>query len=81
VTTAVASRLLDELLPDHDVHDVHSLVTATRVHATDDAARRRFARYWRLIRLGGAAIRRDMRAAIARRAKAYAGGPPAGGQV
>jgi hypothetical protein len=57
------------------------LVTETRVHATDDAARRRFARHWRLIRLGSAAIRRDMLAAIARGSEPYAGAPLAGGQV
>ncbi len=45
------------------------LVTETRVQATDAGARRRFACYWRLIALGSGVIRRDMLAAIARRAE------------
>jgi hypothetical protein len=50
--------------------DGSRLVTETRVHATDEGARRRFGCYWRLIRLGSGIIRRDMLAAIARRAEA-----------
>jgi hypothetical protein len=48
-----------------------SLVTTeTRVFATDIAARRRFARYWRLIYPGSALIRREWLRAIDRRARA-----------
>ena len=50
-------------------HAGSRLVTETRVQATDPAARRRFACYWRFIRLGSAVIRRDLLAAIARRAE------------
>ena len=48
------------------------LVTETRVRATDEGARRRFACYWRLIRPGSGVIRRDLLGAIARRAEASA---------
>lgn len=44
------------------------LSTQTRVHATDPTARRAFARYWRVVSHGSAAIRRSWLAAIARRA-------------
>ncbi len=44
--------------------------TETRVYATDDAARRRFAAYWRLINLGSAFIRIMWLRAIKRRAEA-----------
>lgn len=44
-----------------------TLVTETRVHATDDWARRRFAVYWRIIHPGSDIIRREWLAAIARR--------------
>ena len=44
--------------------------TETRVYATDDAARRRFAAYWRLINLGSAFIRVMWLRAIKRRAEA-----------
>jgi hypothetical protein len=54
------------------VQDRCRLVTETRVEATDEGARRRFACYWRLIRPGSAVIRRDLLAAIARRAEASA---------
>jgi hypothetical protein len=49
----------------------HTLLAAeTRVQATDPAARRAFARYWRLIRAGGAGlIRLELLRAIARRAE------------
>jgi hypothetical protein len=40
------------------------LSTETRVHIADDAARRRFAWYWRAIRLGSGAIRRAMLRAV-----------------
>jgi len=46
------------------------LSTETRVHATDGAAQRRFARYWRLIYPGSALIRRSWLRAIRRRASA-----------
>jgi hypothetical protein len=44
--------------------------TETRVFATDEAARRRFAAYWRLINLGSAFIRVMWLRAIKRRAEA-----------
>ena len=44
--------------------------TETRVYATDEAARRRFAAYWRLINLGSAFIRIMWLRAIKRRAEA-----------
>lgn len=46
--------------------------TETRVYATDEAARRRFAAYWRLINLGSAFIRVMWLRAIKRRAEADA---------
>lgn len=46
------------------------LTTETRVEATDDATRRRFAAYWRLIYPGSSLIRVNWLAAIARRAEA-----------
>lgn len=45
------------------------LTTQTRVLATDDSARRRFAAYWRLIYPGSAIIRRMWLAAIKARAE------------
>ena len=45
------------------------LSTETRGYSTDDRARRRFAAYWALIRLPSGLIRRDMLAAVDRRAK------------
>jgi len=45
-----------------------TLTTETRVYATDVPARRRFARYWRVIYPGSALIRRMWLRAIARRA-------------
>jgi hypothetical protein len=47
------------------------LTTETRVLATDETARRRFGRYWRLIRLGSAVIRKDWLRAIRRRAERH----------
>ena len=44
--------------------------TETRVYATDEASRRRFAAYWRLINLGSAFIRLMWLRAIKRRAEA-----------
>jgi hypothetical protein len=46
--------------------------TETRVFATDEASRRRFAAYWRLINLGSAFIRVMWLRAIKRRAEAGA---------
>ena len=43
------------------------LLTETRVLGTDAVARRRFLRYWRLVRPGSGAIRRSWLAAIGRR--------------
>lgn len=45
------------------------LTTTTRVYATDARARRRFARYWRVIYPGSAIIRRQWLAAVRRRAE------------
>jgi hypothetical protein len=45
------------------------VTTATRVFATDPAARRRFSTYWRLIYPGSALIRRSWLQAIKRRAE------------
>jgi hypothetical protein len=44
--------------------------TETRVQATDAAGRRRFIRYWRVVRCGSALIRRDLLRAVRRRAEA-----------
>jgi hypothetical protein len=46
------------------------LTTETRMAATDEASRRRFGRYWRVIRPGSGAIRRSWLRAAARRAEA-----------
>jgi len=43
--------------------------TETRIHATDDVTRRRFARYWRVIYPGSALIRRMWLLAVKRRAE------------
>ena len=45
------------------------LETETRIQATDAGARRRFARYWRIVGLGSALIRRDLLRATRRRAE------------
>jgi hypothetical protein len=45
------------------------LITETRVHGTDDWARRRFAVYWRIIHPGSDIIRRGWLQAIKRRAE------------
>jgi len=45
------------------------LSTETRVHATDASAKRRFARYWTVIRPGSGFIRRMWLRAIKRRAE------------
>jgi hypothetical protein len=49
------------------------LVTETRVRATDAAAERRFAAYWRLIYPGSAFIRRMWLDAIRRKAESTPG--------
>ena len=49
---------------------VSRLVTETRVHATDAAARRRFAAYWRMIYPGSALLRVTWLRAIRARAEA-----------
>jgi hypothetical protein len=46
------------------------VATETRIAATDDAARRRFGRYWRVIGPFSGITRREMLAAIRRRAEA-----------
>ena len=46
------------------------LTTETRVLATDESSRRRFGRYWRVIRPGSGAIRRSWLRAAAHRAEA-----------
>ena len=51
------------------VGDGAELTTETRVLATDEAARRRFRRYWRVVMPGSAAIRRAWLRAIKRRAE------------
>ncbi len=46
------------------------LVTETRIHLTDDAARRAFSRYWRVAHFGSVLLRRDWLRAAKRRAEA-----------
>jgi hypothetical protein len=48
------------------------VTTETRILATDPAARRQFMRYWRVVGLGSALIRRDLLRAVRRRAEAAA---------
>lgn len=62
---ATMSFLLEERGDDTCV-----LTTETRVHATDDGARRRFAAYWRTIYPGSAFLRRMWLRAIRLRAEA-----------
>jgi hypothetical protein len=45
------------------------LTTETRIQGTDAGARRRFARYWRIVGRGSALIRRDVLRAAKRRAE------------
>ncbi len=49
-----------------------NLVTETRVRCVDDAARRRFAQYWTLIKIFSGWIRRDLLRGIARIAERQA---------
>jgi len=51
------------------------VTTDTRIYATDPSARRKFARYWRVIYPGSALIRRMWLEAIRKRAEAVAGKP------
>jgi hypothetical protein len=46
--------------------------TETRIHVPDAAARRKFAWYWRAIRLGSGAVRRSMLGAVKRAAERVA---------
>lgn len=46
------------------------VVTTTRVGATDERARRQFAAYWRVVRIGSAATRKALLSAVERRALA-----------
>lgn len=59
----------------HAVSGGTVLTTETRIKATDDAARRSFGRYWRVVMPGSAAIRRAWLRAIRRRAELP---PPSG---
>jgi hypothetical protein len=61
---AKAAVSFELALADHATR----LITETRIQTTDDAARKKFARYWRLIRPGSGLIRRDMLRAVRRRA-------------
>jgi hypothetical protein len=54
------------------------LVTETRIFATDDAARRRFGAYWRVIYPGSALIRRMWLRAIRDRAEVAVAGAATG---
>jgi hypothetical protein len=58
---------------------VSRLVTQTRIHATDAAAQRRFAAYWRVIYPGSALLRVTWLRAIRSRAEAAAPLPASGG--
>ena len=51
------------------------LETETRIHATDPSSRRRFARYWLVIRPGSGLIRRSWLQAAKRRAERDYGSP------
>jgi hypothetical protein len=53
----------------HAVSGGTVLTTETRIKATDDAARRSFSRYWRVVMPGSAAIRRAWLRAIRKRAE------------
>ncbi len=45
------------------------IVTETRIHLTDEQAKRSFGRYWRVVRLGSDVIRKDWLRAARRRAE------------
>jgi hypothetical protein len=65
---------LDELLPQFDVEEAHTrrvaASPAAALEAVHGASRRRFGRYWRVIRPGSGAIRWSWLRAAARRAEA-----------
>jgi hypothetical protein len=63
----IAKAVMNFLLEDEG--EACLVSTETRIHATDAAARRRFAIYWRLIYPGSALIRRMWLRAIKRRAE------------
>ena len=72
-TPGLAKAVMNSLIDD--VGDAVSLVvTETRVHAADASARRRFARYWALIRPGSGFIRRMWLRAVKRRAEGRGSG-------
>jgi len=54
------------------------VVTETRIHGIDDEARRKFGRYWLLIRAASGLTRRDILAAVRRRAERAKGRSLAG---
>lgn len=60
---------------DDDGRGGTQLVTETRIRATDSAAERRFAAYWRVIYPGSAFIRRMWLQAIRRKAESATGKP------
>lgn len=62
-----------------EVENGSRVTTETRIHATDVAARRHFALYWRLIYPGSAFIRRMWLRAIKRRAETHLDTPPRDG--
>ena len=45
------------------------LVTETRIHLTDESARRAFARYWRLVHFGSVLLRKEWLRAARKRAE------------
>ncbi|MGI9120895.1 MAG: hypothetical protein ACR2G7_12375 [Acidimicrobiales bacterium] len=49
------------------------LTTETRVKATDATTRRRFGRYWLVIRAGSGLIRRELLGAVSRQAEVLDG--------
>ena len=73
VRTGVDFRTFDEpgyaKIAVNFAFDGGRLSTETRVALTDDAARRKFARYWLVVRPGSALVRRSWLRAIKRRAE------------
>jgi hypothetical protein len=59
--------------------DGSRLTTETRVEPSDDAARRRFLRYWRLIKPFSGLVRRSWLRAAARRARSALSAPASPG--
>ena len=70
VAPGVAKAVMNFRIEDAD-DDAWLVSTETRVHATDASARRRFARYWTVIRPGSGFIRRMWLRAIKRRAESH----------